>query len=77
MTVLGLTLLTTRLTGLAFITYWLACGALVLLALGTAALDMLVMSARGREERQQLAREADPGTPGTERAAAVQQAAEE
>lgn len=57
MTVLGLTLLEPRLRGFGFIVYWLVCAALAVLALVTAALDLAVIRARGRAEREQLARE--------------------
>lgn len=58
MVVLGFTVLATRLAGLAFLAYWLACAALTVLALGTALLDLLIVNARAREERKALAQEA-------------------
>lgn len=57
MTVLGLTLLEPRLRGFWFIIYWLVCAALAVLALVSAALDLVVVRARARAEREQLARE--------------------
>jgi hypothetical protein len=56
--VLGLTVLATRLSGLVFILYWLACAVLAVLALGTALLDLIIVNARAREERKVLAHEA-------------------
>ena len=55
MTILGLTLLAGRLEGRRFLAFWATCWLLALLALVTAVVDMAVMSARGREERRQLA----------------------
>lgn len=57
MTLLGLTALGSRLDGLGFIAYWLACAGLAVLALATAVLDLMIVNARGREERKQLARQ--------------------
>jgi hypothetical protein len=45
-----------RLTGLKFLLYWLACAGLAVLALLTAVLDLLIVNARGRAERRELAR---------------------
>ena len=44
-----------RLTGLKFLLHWLACAALAVLALLTAVLDLLIVNARGRAERRELA----------------------
>ncbi len=44
-----------RISGLRFLLFWLACAALAVLALFTAVLDLLIVNARGRAERRELA----------------------
>lgn len=44
-----------RIHGLRFLLFWLACAALAVLALLTAVLDLLIVNARGRAERRELA----------------------
>lgn len=44
-----------QIQGLRFLLFWLACAALAVLALFAAVLDLLIVNARGRAERRELA----------------------
>lgn len=57
MTTWGLLVLDARLRGWWFVFYWTACLVFVLLAMGVAILDWLIMRRRGRDARANLARE--------------------
>jgi hypothetical protein len=54
MLIWGLTVLSGRLKGLAFVIYWLVCFVFTGLALLTALLDLLIVRHRQREEQRDL-----------------------
>lgn len=57
MTTWGLLVLDEKLRGWWFVLYWAVCLACVLLAMGVAVLDWLIMRRRSRDVRTRLARE--------------------
>jgi hypothetical protein len=52
----GLSVLRERLTGLAFLVYWMVCYLFTVLAIGMAILEAVAIRRRAREERKELIR---------------------